>query len=148
MSEGKFKNGWGIYALRKFVEYAGVALAIWQLGIPAANQWYVTQRETYDHKHKSIPLRQLLSEESGIQEDRLHIVFGQWYKSQAAHDSLIESAWPLLEEEMNSITPRLIIKENREFWVAENGEYYRVYRSEIDGRGSYYKGGKWNYIYW
>jgi hypothetical protein len=147
MPTEKNKNGWGIYTIRKTIEYLLLGVTAWQLGVPAFNAKVEDSIKAYEEKTKSTPLRKLLSEETGIREDRIHIVIGQWYKDQKEHDKLVESVWPLLEEEMNSIIPRLVISDEKEFWVADDGEYYRVHRSE-DGRGSYYSHGKWNYIFW
>lgn len=147
MPLSKDKNGWGIYSLRKVIEYVTMGLALWQFGMPALNNYIEQRIEAYDTENHKTPLRTLLAEETGIPADRIHIVIGQWYKESKEHDEVIEEIWPLLEEEMNSIIPKLVITDGNEFWVASDGEYYRVHRAE-DGRGSYFSQGKWHYIYW
>jgi hypothetical protein len=147
MPEGKQNNGWAIYTVRKLIEYLTIASSLWIFGVPWFNQTIEDRIKVYEEENKKTPLRTLLAEETGIPSDRLHIVIGKWYKDQAEHDALIGSVWPILEEELNSISPRLVIKDNREFWVADDGEYYRVHRAP-DGRGSYYSNGRWHFIYW
>jgi hypothetical protein len=116
---------WGLYTLRKLVEYAGLFVAIWQFGIPAANQWYEERREAYDKKYHKVPLRQLLSEEMEIPEDRLHIYFGEWSKSHEESEELIDAVYPLLEQEVNNIRPRLeILPGGRATWYHTDGEQY------------------------
>jgi hypothetical protein len=143
MPESKSNNGWGIYAIRKFIEYAGIALAIWKLGIPAADAWYVDQREAYDVKHKKQPFRELVSNETGVPADRVHIVIGEWYKDHVDHQTLIEAVYPLLEQEVKNTRPRLeILPSGRAKWYHTDGEVYDASIGQ-DGFYWFYNDGVW-----
>lgn len=126
MPESKSNNGWGIYAIRKLVEYAGIGLALWQLGVPALNNYVEERIEAYEKEHKSTKsFRSLLSEETGIPSDRIHMVFGQWYNSHLAFEKLVDDVSPILEEEKTCIIPRLIVQPNgRVKWRHADGELY------------------------
>lgn len=137
MPEGKSNNGWGIYAIRKLVEYAGIGLALWQLGIPALNNYVEERIDAYEKEHKSSKsFRSLLSEETGISQDRIHIKFGEWYNSHLAFEALVEEVTPLLQEELTTIRPRLVIlPSGRAKWYHIDGE---VYDASIGQDGHYW----------
>lgn len=126
MPDSKVNNGWGIYAIRKVVEYAGIGLALWQLGIPALNNYIEERIDAYEKEHKSSKsFRELLSEETKIPADRIHIVFGEWYNSHLRHEELVASIYPILEEEATCIIPRLIkLPTGRVKWRHIDGELY------------------------
>jgi hypothetical protein len=136
-------NGWGIYAIRKFIEYAGIALAVWKLGIPAADAWYVDQREAYDAKYKKVPFRKLTSEEMDVPSDRVHIIIGEWYKDHVKHEKVINGIYPLLEQEIDNIRPRLeILPSGRAKWHHSDGEVYDASLGQ-DGFYWFYRNGIW-----
>jgi hypothetical protein len=144
MPESKNNNGWGIYAIRKLIEYAGIGLALWQLGIPALNNYIEERIDAYETENKKTPLRTLLSEETGIPEDRFHIVFGEWWKSHQAFEELVVKVSPLLEEELNTIRPRLVIyPSGRAKWYHRDGE---IYDASIGQNGHYWF--YWNNKWW
>lgn len=126
MPDSKANNGWGIYAIRKVVEYAGLGLALWQLGIPALNNYIEERIAAYEDEHNSAKsFRTLLSEETNIPSDRIHIKFGEWYNSHQEHEKLVEAIYPILEEESTCIIPRLIIlPTGRVKWRHTDGELY------------------------
>lgn len=144
MSESKVNNGWGIYAIRKLVEYAGLGLALWQLGIPALNNYIEERIEAYEEEHKSSKsFRELLSEETKIPTDRIHIVFGQWYNSHLEHEELVESIYPILEEEALCTIPRLVISPSgRAKWYHSDGEIYDAIIGE-DGHYWFFYNNAW-----
>jgi hypothetical protein len=143
MPENKSNNGWGIYALRKFVEYAGLALALWQLGIPALDAWYEKKREAYDLKYHKTPFRTLLSEEMEVPVDRLHIYMGEWAKQHEASEDLLDEVFPILESEVNNIRPRLeILPGGRAKWFHIDGEVYDASIGQ-DGMFWFHLNGVW-----
>lgn len=144
MPETKQNNGWGIYAIRKIVEYAGIGLALWQLGIPALNNYVEERIEAYENEHNtSKSFRSLLSEETGIPADRIHIVFGQWYNSHLQFEKLVEDVSPILEEEKTCIIPRLVIlPSSRAKWYHRDGEVYDASIGQ-DGHYWFYWEGEW-----
>lgn len=137
MPDSKSNNGWGIYAIRKLVEYAGIGLALWQLGIPALNNYVEERIQAYEEEHKSSKsFRSLLSEETNIPKDRIHIKFGEWYNSHLAFEELVTKVSPLLEEELTTIRPRLVIlPSGRAKWYHTDGE---VYDASIGQDGHYW----------
>lgn len=144
MPEGKQNSGWGIYTLRKLIEYVGIFLAIWQFGLPALNNYIEERIIAYEEEHKSSKsFRVLLSEETGIPADRVHIVIGQWHKEHRASEELLDEVFPLLESEVNNIRPRLeILPGGRAKWYHWDGE---VYDASIgsDGKYWFYLSGIW-----
>jgi hypothetical protein len=144
MPESKSNNGWGIYAIRKLVEYAGIALAVWQLGIPALNNYVEERIEAYEKEHKSSKsFRSLLSEETEIPADRIHIKFGEWYNQHNEFEELVQKVSPLLEEELSTIRPRLVIHPSgRAKWYHRDGEVYDASIGQ-DGHYWFYWDGEW-----
>ena len=143
MPESKANNGWGIYAVRKLVEYAGLALALWQLGVPALDAWYVEKREAYDIKYHKEPFRKLISDEMKVPVDRVHIIIGNWYTDHEKSEELIDAIYPLLESEVNNIRPRLeILPSGRAKWYHTDGEAYDASIGQ-DGKYWFYLGGIW-----
>lgn len=139
------KKGWGLYTIRKLIEYAMLISSAWVFGVPWFNQTVKDQYDSYE-KEKPPSFRTLLAKELNVPEDRVYIVIGKLLNEQKEHDKLINSVWHILEEENTSIIPRLVIKGGIEYWVANDGHYYRVHRSD-DGTGSYYANGMWNLIF-
>lgn len=144
MPESKINNGWGIYAVRKLIEYAGLGLALWQLGIPALNNYIEERIIAYENEHKSAKsFRALLSEETQIPQDRIHIKFGEWYNSHKEHEKLVEAIYPILEEESTCIIPRLIIlPTGRVKWRHIDGELYDATMGD-DGFHWFWHQGQW-----
>lgn len=126
MPNSNNNNSWGKYAITKLIEYSTIALAIWQLGVPALNNYIEKRIEAYENEHKSSKsFRSLLSEETKIPQDRIHIKFGEWYNSHLEFDSLVQKVYPLLEEELNTIRPRLVIlPSGRAKWYHTDGDIY------------------------
>ena len=150
MSEEKEKKelgGWSLYAVRKVVEYAALFLAVWQLGIPAAENYIEDRIKAYEEEHSSSKsFRSLLAEETGLKEDRLHIEFGNWWRDYSTLKDSINHVMHHIDDEIHYIMPRLIVRNHREYWIASDGHEYEVHRSS-DGTGSYYAHGQWNFIF-
>lgn len=143
MPESKGNNGWGIYAIRKIVEYVGVGIALWQFGVPAVNDHIESQIKEYELDNKKVPLRTLLSDETGIPKDRFHIVFGKWWKDHLEFEKTINSVLPLLKEEVNTTRPRLVIFDTgRAKWYHTDGDIYDASIGQ-DGHYWFYLNGKW-----
>lgn len=120
-------NDWKIYSIRKIVEYAGIAVALWQFGVPAINHHIEDRIEAYETEHNSSKsFRTLLSEETKIPVDRIHIEFGTWYNNHVEVEGLVNRFSPLLEEKLSTIQPRLILNPvtNRAKWLNVDGERY------------------------
>lgn len=147
MGDNQKTKEWGLFGLRKLVEYGGIFLAAWQLGIPAANDWHEERTEAYMDEHKSDkPFRELTGEEMGVRSDRVHMAIGSWFAEYNLLKSEFYGILPHIKHEVECVTPRLIIKEGKEFWIAEDGEEYRVYRNEL-GEGVFFREGAWHRIY-
>jgi hypothetical protein len=147
MPENKEKYNWGLYSLRKFLEYGALFVALWQFGLPAANDYVDSRVEEYHKKHSSTAtFRTLLSAEMNIPEDRIHIEFGNWYKNYNQFRDTVNKFLPYIKEELTVIRPRLIVKKGVEFWIAADGQEYRVHRL-ADGSGSYFANNQWHYIF-
>ena len=148
MTDNKQNSDWGIYSIRKIIEYVLLFATAWQFGIPAANQFIDNriQEKRDERKKDSKWLNELLVDEYGVAKDRLHIYMGDQNKKLNALYDTIQHIIPYVNQQMYCIVPRLIIKNNQEWWFASDGQEYRVYRSE-DGIGSYFANGKWNYIF-
>lgn len=144
MPEGKANNGWGIYTVRKLIEYVGIFLAVWQFGLPALNNYVEERIDAYEKEHKSSKsFRTLLSEETKIPKDRIHIEFGKWYNNHLESELLIQAVYPLLEAELNNIRPRLeILPSGRARWHHTDGEVYDASVGQ-DGLHWFYKDGTW-----
>lgn len=144
MTEKKQNSGWGIYTIRKLIEYVGIFLAVWQFGLPALNNYVEERIFAYEKEHKSSKsFRDLLSEETGIPADRVHIVIGQWHEEHKASEKLLDEVFPLLESEVNNIRPRLEIQpEGRAKWHDVDGQ---IYDASIGHDGFYWfhKNGVW-----
>ena len=70
-------------------------------------------------------LRKLISEETGISEDRVHITIGEWWKSHKKTEEFLDEIYPMLKEELDCILPRLRIQESgRAKWLNVDGEEY------------------------
>lgn len=143
MSEIK-SNGWGIYAIRKLVEYAGIAIAVWQLGLPALNVYIEERIVAYNKEHNAEKsFRTLLSEETQIPSDRIHIVFGEWFNKHKQQEKLLDSIFPIIQEEVVCIMPRLrILPSGRGKWTHVDGQDYDAYIGE-DGFYWFYNHGLW-----
>lgn len=142
-------NSWKIYSIRKIVEYVTIGIALWQFGVPAVNNHIEGRIKTYEEENKSSqPFREVLSDEWGVKKDRVHI----YMKSQDEKLNTVASRLDFIEghvkEEIQNTHPGITIKNNTEYWIANNGELYRVHRNPVDGRGSYVKDGNWYFIYW
>lgn len=127
MPDSLKNNGWGIYAVRKVIEYAGIGLALWQLGIPALNNYIEERIKAYEQEHKSSKsFRELLSDETKIPSDRIHIEFGKWYNDHVKVEGLVNRIAPHLEEEIANVQPRLTINPvtGRAKWLNIDGEIY------------------------
>ena len=142
MSESS--KSWGLYTIRKTVEYAGIALAVWQLGIPAAEKYIDSRVE--QTVSKKVSFRKALSEELSIPEDRIHIEIAAWIHSINDLNEQVVGIIPHIEEEIMFVHPRLIVKPQGEFWINQKGEEHRVHRMP-DGSGMYFDNNMWNYIY-
>lgn len=133
--------------VKKLLEYAALFTAFWTLGRPAAED-YVDDRITTYHKVDATKtsFRTLLSEEIGVQPDRIHIKFGEMYNNlnQALVDieAFSGTYLPMLEHESSVIRPRLEIRDNGPWWIDDEDEEYRV-TYNADGHGYYYKNGAW-----
>lgn len=127
MPESKSNSNWGIYTVRKLIEYVGILLAVWQFGLPALNVYVEDRIKVYEEEHKSSKsFRTLLSEEMDIPADRIHIAIGKWWVSHVEHEELVDAIYPLLEEELETIRPRLIINPAtmRAKWYHSDNELY------------------------
>jgi hypothetical protein len=142
-------NSWKIYSIRKIVEYVTIGIALWQFGVPAVNNHIEGRIKAYEEENKSSQsFREVLSDEWGVKKDRVHI----YMKNQDEKLNTVASRLDFIEghvkEEIQNTHPGIIIKNNTEYWIANNGELYRVHRNSVDGRGSYVKDGTWYFIYW
>lgn len=144
----KEQNDWKLYSVRKIVEYITIGGVLWAFGVPAINHHIESQIKIYEDKHKSSKaFREVLADEWNVKKDRVHI----YMKEQ--NDLLNDIALRLnhiehhVKDEIQNIHPGLVIIKGTEFWIAEDGERYRVHRA-ADGKGSYVKDGHWHYIFW
>lgn len=144
------QNNTVIFALRKLGEYGAIFLAVWQLGIPAAEKWTDGRIDNYNKVHSGSKksFREALSDKLQIPVDEVVIEISKWYNSTEKFRQDFYTVLPHIEEELEAITPRLVIINGREFWVAEDGEYYRVSRDNEQQIGFYYKGGSWHQIFY
>ena len=94
-----------------------------------------------------VSFRSLMSKEFGIDSDRIHIYLKNQDDKIKHLENRLELIFPHLDEEINSITPRLIVKNSAEYWVALDGEYYRVQRNGETGDGFYWFNGDWKQIF-
>ena len=95
---------------------------------PHIDEYIINVHNEYE-KTQEDPLkksfRDLLSEETGIPNDRIHIKFGEWWNDHIKFESILEDILPVLEEEVTCIIPRLIIMTNkRAKWLHRDGEFY------------------------
>lgn len=83
------------------------------------------QEEEIKRSPRKMSFRDLLSLETKIPSDRIHIKFGEWYNSHIKFEELVDKVYPLLEQELNTVSPRLIIYSNgRAKWLHTDGEPY------------------------
>jgi len=144
MPESKANNGWGLYSIRKLIEYGGIFLAVWQFGLPALNVYVEERIKAYEDEHNSSKsFRTLLSEEMGIPADRIHIYIGEWAKQHEQSEGLLDEMFPILEAEVNNIRPRLeILPGGRAKWYHTDGESYDASIGQ-DGLFWFYLKGIW-----
>lgn len=142
-------SSWKIYSLRKIVEYLTLGVALWQFGVPAVNNHIEERIKAYDAEHKSSqPFREVLSDEWGVKKDRVHIYMKNQNDKLNTTVSRLDFIEDHVKEEIQNIHPGITVKDNTEYWIANDGELYRVHRNAVDGRGSYVKDGSWYFIYW
>ena len=134
----------------KLGEYGTIFLVAWQLLLPAAQDWVHEEIEKAREERKKVTgkwLSEQLLEEYNVTKDRLHIYMGEQNKKLDTLYAKFNRLSPYLQEEMQYIVPRLIVKNGREFWKAEDGEEYRVDRSNEHNIGFYWKDGGWRQIF-
>jgi hypothetical protein len=138
-----------IYILRKAGEYGAIFLAAWQLGLPALNNHIDNQIGHYNKEHSGSKksFREAFAEKIDIDPDEVVIEFSKWYNSTEEFRDDFYNVLPHIQEEMDAVTPRLVILNDREFWVAADGDYYRVSRDNELGIGYYYLQGSWREIF-
>jgi hypothetical protein len=127
MPDSNSNSGWGLYTVRKLIEYVGILLAVWQFGLPALNKYVEERIDAYEEEHKSSKsFRTLLSEEMDTPADRIHIAIGDWWSEHEEHEELVDAIYPLLQEELETIRPRLIINPitRRAKWYHTDNELY------------------------
>lgn len=138
-----------IQILLKLGEYGVIFLAAWQLGIPAAEKFTDNRIDNYNKVHNGSKksFREAFAEKIGIDPDEVVIEFSRWYLATEDFRADFYEVLPHIEEELDAITPRLVILNNREFWVGSDGDYYRVNRSGADGIGFYWYNNRWCKIF-
>lgn len=139
-----------IYVTRKIVEYGALFLAAWQLGLPAAQNWVHQEIDKSREQRKQITgkwLNEKLVDEYNVPADRLHIYMGEQNRKLDTLYNKFNNILPYMTEELQCVIPRLIIRNGREFWLADDGEEYRVDRTSESGQGFYWRDGRWNEIF-
>jgi len=146
MTEGA-KNNFLKYG-GKAVEWSGIALAVWFWLLPTLDDHTEQKIKDYhkaDTSKKSF--RVLVGEELDWKPDRVHINLSKAVKTIKKIKKDLYNLKPHIDQEREAITPRLIILSGREYWVASDGENYRVHREE-NGEGYYFKSGEWLPIFY
>lgn len=113
---------------------------------PHVDTYIINVHDAHEESKKDptkIPFRDLLSNETGIPSDRIHIKFGEWYNSHLAFEKLVDDVSPILEEEKTCIIPRLIVMPNgRVKWRHTDGEVYDASIGQ-DGFHWFYHNHQW-----
>jgi hypothetical protein len=149
----KKNKGWIKLIGSKLLEYAGLALLVWGYWLPK-NAELMDERalkaiDTYNkiHNKSSKSFRQIFSEGTDIPVGRVGYTFVDWFNDEKEFKANIDSLTPLIKNELSNISPRLIIRNNREWWLHRDGEQYRV-RRDLEGFGWFYDDdGHVQYIY-
>jgi hypothetical protein len=148
----KKNKGWLKVVGSKLLEYAGVALLIWGYWLPK-NKELMDERafkavETYNkiHNKSTKGFRQIFSEGTGIPIGKVAYVFIDWYKEDEAFKKDVDSIMPHIQDELETISPRLIVRDGKERWLHTDGEEYRVKRDD-NGFGWIFVDPEWVLIY-
>jgi len=106
---------------------------------PHINDYIISVHEAHEKSEEDPSkksLRSLISEETNIPEDRVHIVIGQWWHEHKELQTVLDEVYPILEEEVTCIIPKLIITSNRRAkWLHTDGE---IYDASISNDGFYW----------
>ena len=137
---------WG--SIRKLGEWGTAFGVFWFFILPKIQESQDERIEKFHQEDNSkIKFRTLLSTEFGVNEDRVHIYLNDELTQIKGLKADFYEVFGWIKDEMDVITPRLIIIEHKEFWLDVTGELNRVHRDQ-NGRGQYFSDGKWNFIYW
>jgi hypothetical protein len=150
MAFSQKQNNVLLQILLKVGEYGAIFVAVWQLGIPAAEKFTYEKIDEYNKKHNGTKksFREVLSDKLNVPTDEVAVEIGNWYKGTYQFKNDFYSVLPHIKEELEVIEPRLIIDSTgNEFWIADDNQYYRVDRTNEFGIGFYWKGGQWHEIF-
>jgi len=131
----------------KAIEYAimvGVmAGSFWGIILPKVRE---SMREEIKAYHENDPegFRSTLGRKLGVDSDDVPTYLASWINNHKETlkkiDNFTEVILPHIEQELEAIRPRIEIRNNKKFWVADDGEAYRVHRTNgtdwyVNGQG-------------
>lgn len=136
----------------KLLEYGAIAALIWGYWLPKNREIMREEAQYQIELHNKINnkstkgFRQIFSEETDIPIGRVGYVISDWYKDEEQFKKDVADIMPHIHDEVTTITPRLIIRDGKEWWLHTDGEEYRVKRDE-NGFGWFYSDPEWKSIY-